>query len=422
MTTSFLPLPPVQVLTTEPRRDSGATLEDVIAAFHRARSEVANLLAHAGLDPTKTRESARELGLNRGLTWRITRMVRESDPTLVASEVPGAASMARFFDACRQRGAPEGAVTTAIAALEGFETAVSECSGDRKTLAMLLANRTHARGASEAEKARRKMFEGGGAVWGVQAQVRFVTVFVYPSPTNPMKLDAGHVTGYVGFRRLSSRPWPMSYEAVFSNTGEARKLNKEPLDPEGFTEGQLQLLKRYCSPSSPEIQIVQSGGFKRFELAAGPVGNEGLTTCVFGTRLREIQDRYSATPAPGSFSVILSTPVERVIFDLFLHRDLNIHTPAHTQLLDRLTYPHSHIESEFDRQSLPITETPALLPPGIHGTLCPHIPWYTNLVEDVTGRIAQPIDNFIGSRFEMTYPPLSTMLRRSFDLMPPPNA
>lgn len=422
MTTSLAPISPVQVLATENRRDTQATLEDVIAAFHRARSEVANLLAHAGLDPNKTRESARELGLNRGLTWRITRMVRESDPTVVASEVPGAASMARFFEACRLRGAPDDAIATAVAALEHFETAVSECSGDRKTLAMLLANHSNARGASEAEKARRKMFEGGGSVWGVQAQIRFVSVFVYPSETDPLKLDAGHVTGYVGFRRLSSRPWPMTYEAVFSNEGEARKINKEPLDPEGFTEGQLQLMKRYCSPASPEIQIVQSGGFKRFELAAGPVGNEGLTTCVFGTRLREIQDRYSAVHAPGSFSVIINTPIERVIFDLFLHRDLQITTPAHTQLIDRLTYLHGHVEAEFERQSLPLTETPMLLPPGLHGTLSAHIPWYSTLVDDVTTRIGHPIDHFIGSRFEMTYPPLSTMIRRSFPLMKPPGA
>jgi len=413
---------PVQILAADHRREPSSSLEDVIAAFHRARSEVANLLSQSGLDATKTRESARELGLNRGLTWRITRMVRESDPTLVASEVPGAASMARFFDACRQRGAPEQSISAAMAALQDFETAVSECSGDRKTLAMLLANRTEARGASEAEKARRKMFEGGGAVWGVQAQVRFVTVFAFPSPDDPTMIDAGHVTGFVGFRRLSSRPWPMTYEAVFSNQGEIRQFVKEPLDPEGFTEGQLQLLKRFCSPRNPEIQIVQSGGFKRFELAAGPVGNEGLTTCVFGTRLRAWQERYSPTGARSGFMVIINTPVERVIFDMFLHRDLNVSSPPMTQLLDRLTYPHGHIESEFDRQSLPLSESPVMLPPGVHGTLCPHIPWYTSLIEDVTQRIGQPIENFVGSRFEMTYPPLSTMLRRSFPLMPPPGA
>ncbi len=418
-----LSIPEVQVRTLEPRIEGRATLADVIAAFHRARSGVATLLAHIGLDPTKTRESARELGLNRGLTWRITRMVRESDPIQIVSEVPGAASMARFFEVCRQRGAPADAIASAIAAIDQFESAVNECSGDRKTLAMLMANHSQTRSATEAEKSRKKMFEGAGGVWGVQAQVRFVTVFVFPCPEDPTLLDVGHVTGFVGFRRLSSRAWPMSYEAVYTPTGEVRGFTKEPLDPEGSSEGQLQLLKRFCSPTSPEIQTVESGGFKRFELAAGPVGNEGLTTCVFGTRLRRFDDRYAMPKSPESgFMVLLNTPVERVMFDVFVHRDLNVFTPPRAHLLDRLTYTHGHIESEFERQTIPIAEVPMMLPGGLAGTLCPYIPWYTNLVEDVTNRLGQPIENFMGSRFEMTYPPLSTMLRRGIPLMPPPSA
>ena len=48
----------------------GGTLESVIAAFHRARAEVAGLFALVGVDPTKTRESARELGINPSTLYR----------------------------------------------------------------------------------------------------------------------------------------------------------------------------------------------------------------------------------------------------------------------------------------------------------------------------------------------------------------
>lgn len=400
------------------RSDRGATLAEVIAAFHIARAEVANLFALAGLDPTKTRESARELGINRGLSWRLTRMVRESDATLVASDVPGAQSMARFFEACRMRGAPQSAIDSATNAMDQFEAAISACSGDRKTLAMLMANRGD-KARAEAEKVRRTLFEGACGVWGVQAQTRFVTVFVFPSPEDPAKLDAGHVTGFVGFRRLSPKAWPLSYEAVHKSTGAVAPFVKEPLDPVGNDEGRLQLMKQFCRPATPDIRVVMGGDYKRFELAAGPVGNEGLTTCVFGTRLRRLYPRYSATPDTAGFLVLMSTPVERVLFDMFIHRDLDVEVPR-AQLLDRLGFPHANDESQFERQSLPIVETPQVLPAGLAGVLHAHIPWYPAMVEDVTTRLGVSIHDFSGSRFEMSYPPISTTLRRYLELKPEP--
>lgn len=400
--------------------DGRATLEQVIEAFHAARAQVAGLFAMAGIDPTKTRDSARELGINRGLTWRLTRMVRESNPAVVASDVPGTQSMARFFEACRQRGAPKEAIESAMRALERFESALAACSGDRKTLAMLMANRAEGGTRTDGEKARRKLFEGACGVWGVQAQTRFVSVFVFPSPDDPTMLDAGHVTGFVGFRRLSSRAAPLSYEAVQRSSGELRRFTKEPLDPVGVGEGQLQLLKSFCQPTTPDIHVVEAGGYKRFDLAPGPLGNEGLTTIVFGTRLRKLYPRYSATSDTSGFMVLLTTPVERVMFDMFVHRDLDWPGAAKTCLLDRLRFPHVYNESEFDYQGLPLAEKPTMLPGGIDGTLCPYIPWYTSLAEDVTRRIGIPIDEFVGSRFEMAYPPIATTLRRWFDLGPPP--
>lgn len=72
---------------------------------------------------------------------------------------------------------------------------------------------------------------------------------------------------------------------------------------------------------------MESGSYKRFELAAGPVGNEGLTTCVLCTHLRLIYSRYSDTPDTAGFMVLLTTPVERVMFDMYVHRLMNIETP-----------------------------------------------------------------------------------------------
>lgn len=398
------------------------SFSSLLAEFQSLRGQIGNLFALAGVDPTKTREPARDLGISRGLAWRLTRIVREADPTSAVTDLPGPASMLKFFEACRARGVPEAAITKASIAFERFESVLTSCTGDRKTLAMMMVNHSPVNAGNDSSRARRQLFEGACGVWGVQAQVRFVSVFIFPSPDDHDMLNAGHVTGFVGFRRLSPKPWPLSYEALHNAAGDAAKLLKTPLDPEGVGEGQLQLLKRFCTPTVPDIRVVESGSYKRFELAAGPVGNEGLTTCVFGTHLRHIYPRYSETPDTAGFMVLLTTPVERVMFDMFVHRSMHIETPPPAQLLDRLAFPHSSPESDFARQSMPIAEAPALLPAGIEGTLAPHIPWYTGLVEDVTERLGVPIAEFVGSRFEMSYPPIATTLSRRFDLLPKPRS
>ena len=419
---SLMPeLPTLAETGTSADQDTISSIEHVLEAYRQLRVAVADLFHAVGTDATRTRETARALGLNRGLAWRLTRVVRSPESPAVISDVPGPQSIASFLKACRKHGAPEASLRAAQDAFAGYESAVDSCSGDRKTLAMLMANHADLGSSNEQERARRKLFEGACGIWGVQAQIRFVTVFVFPSTADADRLDAGHVTGFVGLRRLSARSWPLSYEAVHDKSGEAVKFAKEPLDPDGSSEGELQLIQRFCSPPRPKVVVRQIGAYKRFELASGPVGNEGLTTCVFGSLLKGLYPRYSETPDTAGFMVLLQTPIERVMFDIFVHRDLGVPRPPLAQLLDRLTFPHGNEESDFERQELPIRERPLGLPGGAAGAMCPHIPWYGKLLTFVSERIGRPLESFEGSRFEMTYPPISTTLSRRFDLLPKPD-
>ena len=397
--------------------DSPASLAEVLDAFHAVRTSIADLMEAVGVDPNKTRESARLLGLNRGLAWRLSRVVREGDVPAVVGDVPGKQSIRKFIAACRERGAAEPTLSEAERAIGAFEDAVRDAWGDRKTLSTLMASRAESDPSIEQERSRRKLYEGAFAYWGVQAQVRFVTVFVLPSKEDPTMLDAAHVTGYLGFRRLSERAWPLVYEVVEQSRGETVKFRKSPLDPTGESEAQRQLMKQFCRPSSPDIRVVECGGEKRFELASGPVGNAGLTTCVFGSYLHQISERHPEAPNTCGFMVRLQTPVERLIFDMFVHRDIELAEPPAAQLLDRMTYQHTHIEADFPRQTLPLSERVAPFHAGRHAVTS-HIPWYPRMLDWVSDRIGMGLDAFDGSRFEMMYPPISTTLSRRFPILP----
>lgn len=397
-----------------------ATVEKVLRAFHDLRAAVSALFYSVGVDPTQTRETARLLGLNRGLAWRLSRVVRAADSAEAISDVPGRPSVTKFLSACRQRGASSQSIDVAQSAFEAYESAVGACSGDRKTLGMLMANRGNGTASTEAERARRKLFEGAATLWGGQAHLRFVTVFAFPAPDDADFLDAVHVTGFVGFRRLIPRAWPMYYEAVHTRAGDAVNFSKRPLDPTGSSEGELQLVRQFCDPP-PKIQVSVIGGFRQFELAPGPVGNEGLTTCVFGSYLKHIFPRYPEKPDTAGFMVLLQTPVERLLFDMFVHRDLGVSTPPRTQLLDRLLFPHGYSEDDFPHIELPLTERAGSLPPSYSGAIYPLIPWYGRVLPFMTEHSGRSFDEFEGSRFELAYPPISTTLSRRFDLYPKPN-
>lgn len=379
---------------------------------------LSDLLVASGADPNKTRDSARFLGLNRGLAWRVSRVIRSEDMSAAVSDVPATASMNKFIQACADKGASKEQVQTAKQAIREFESAVRRCTGDRKTLAMLMANRNEGPSAGEVERARRKLFEGACSVWGVQAAVRFVSVFLFPAADDPSMLDVGHTTGYIGFRRLREIPWPLSYETVQDKEGAPRKFIKEPLDPnESDSEGERQLIARFCSPDDLQIDVVEAGAIKRFELAAGPVGNQGRTNCVFGSYLHHLFSRY-ASPADdfATFYVQLETPVERVIFDMFIHEDIRTEDLPDTFLCDRLTHRHIARESDLEFEALPITEQPFALGQGAAGAVTPHIPFYSKLIDFIGERIGHSPEEFRGSRIDMKYPPISTALARRMRL------
>jgi len=402
--------------STLPAAES-ASIRDVMASFQVLRSSVLELFGAMGVDPTKTRELARDLELNRGLAWKLSRVARSIDGKDIAHDVPGKQSMERFITICQQRGVQASLISKAHEATNAFEHSVASCSGGRKTLAMLLANSGDNVASQDRERARRMLFDGACSVWGVQAQTRFVSVFLCPSRTEPGMLDAAHVTGYVGFRQFSSRPWPMSYEAVHDKEGKKLPVQKDPLDPTGYEEGDLQLMREFCEPSDPKIEVRTQGDYKVFNLAAGPVGNRGQTTCVFGSHLRSI---YSQKPndvhESAGFMVLLQTPVERVIFDYFVHDSIKHSGQVVTHLLDRLTYPHDNRVENFDDQSMSIAERGYDLPSGVDGAATVHLPWYPRLMQFVSDQTRYSIEEFHGSRFEMTYPPISTTLSRRINL------
>jgi hypothetical protein len=396
---------------------SGDSIETIRRAVHEARAALAAVLEAASVDATKTRETARQLNVNRGMVWRVSRVVGAQDDVTAATHLPGSVGLERLLEACRLRGVEPEVLGSARAAVRRFHDVVQSHSGDRRTLEILLANAGAQSTSANLENARRAMFDGGCAVWGVRAEVRLRSMFLAPNPADPTLLDQADVAGYGGLRRLRPVPWPMSYKAVYQDDGTSDAPPEEPIDLAGAYDSSLPLLREFCNPSDLSIKAVVTQRATRHELPILAGGGSEATTCVFGTIHKRI---YPARRTPecriGGALVVMDTPVERVMFDTFVHKSLEVAQPPQVILVDRLTRPHGYNDDEILSEALPIDAAIRKLGPGAAGAVTPHLPWYSRMVERVCARMGFKSDEFVAYRMEMVYPPIPTALIARFEL------
>ncbi len=79
--------------------------DHVKTVISRVRSSFAELLASVGADPAHPQEVARQLNLNKNLTWKISRIIRASDPAGAVPHIPGKAGMTILLDSFKKAGA-----------------------------------------------------------------------------------------------------------------------------------------------------------------------------------------------------------------------------------------------------------------------------------------------------------------------------
>lgn len=391
-------------------------IEAVRGAVHGARAALASVLEAAGVDATKTRETARALNLNRGLVWRVSRAVGAEDDVTAAANLPGQVGLDRLLDACRERGVSGEMLETVRVAVRRFHEVASNGFGDRRTLEILLANSGERSTSLDLESARRAMFDGGCAVWGVRAEVRLRNMFLFPSREDPSRLDEAGVAGYVGLRRLRKVPWPVSYQAVYTDSGDADAPTLDLIDEGGTANSSLPLLREFCSPADLSVNLARTSRGVRHELPPTADFGADPVTCVFGAIYRRLYTARSTESCRVAGSlVVMDTPVERVMVDCFVHRSLELAPPS-VALVDRLTRPHGFNADELAQESLPFEVQPRRLGPGSAASVTPQLPWYPRLVDRVCARIGHTADEFVAYRVEMVYPPIPTALIVQFSL------
>jgi len=380
------------------------------AALARIRSALADLLHSVDASPLRPQEVARKFNLNKNLTWRISKVIREPDPAAAAPHIPGKAGLAIFLDSLKKAGAPAAAILEVNQAINEFDRMREIHAGDRETLEAMLGHLANGAEAQQQIEAQRKLsFRGNSAIWGVQARVQICTNFIAPS-ADPDFADLAWLSGLVDLRRLRrDTTWAIASTRKVDDRGQALPVGQlESIDERFRGDATAPLMGEFCSDPLPEIRLeVGADGLMRYLLVGGPLGNTAAQTCIVGICGRRFLARHQVPgDTIGEHIARLYTPVECLIHDLYVHRELSYALHPEVFLYSQLPINPVYPMGGRETAQLPLLERIQSLGHAPPTPLTPELPQYPSLVRRVFERMGWNARDFHGFRLTLRYPPI----------------
>jgi hypothetical protein len=378
------------------------TLQDI-------RLGLIEALDAAGVDPSRPREAARQLGLDKSLAWRVSKIVSQPDVFQVVGNMPHRAGMSILCKAFEQAGITPAKVQRLNDAQAAFDALVSHHAGDRATFELVVRG-LEGLGASgpSLEQDRKLAFRGNSALWSAQARVQLSAAFMAPNADDPSMVDMVHIFGLVDLRRFRTDVrWTLSRCRIFDDA--ARNLRVplgEALDP-GSADREFALIREFSSETIPELIVEKLGHELQCSLPEGQLGRTGELTALFGQIHRSIGSRHATETDQYSQMITKTlTPAEHLHFDMLVHEDLPWAMHPRPAVYGNLDGREFHMGCGRRGFPLPFAESVVELGRGLAGTATPLMPWYRSMLEWAFERAGLDPSEFRGFRFEMAYPPV----------------
>lgn len=386
-------------------REVARTLQDAFA----------EVLRSVGADPSTPQSIVKEVGLNKNLAWKISRIIQAEDAATALDLVPGNSGVRIFMRAATKAHADRDAVARAEEAITAYENLIRTHTGDRATLEMMGSELDEARRQQRDEQHRKLLFQGASYVWGAQARVIVKMGAAIPGD-KPGLMDFATVSGFIDFRRL--RPdvmWTMAKRDSSNDDGSEMPQSRwVPLDQSKPSDAPP-LFKDFCSQPIPELRRIETTREIRYVLPEGEIGNTGALTCLIGMVQKDLPMYRTAENAYGTHAARCEVPAELMNIDMFFHESLPFtHNPEITLHSNVGEYAYSK-----DGQQLPFNERVKDLGVSAVPPASPEIPRYRQLMETFFSMIGYPLGEFRGYRVKIAYPAYPTALVMGYPLLEP---
>ena len=290
------------------REAIAGSIDGIRAAYLAACSTI-------GLTALRPQEVSRRLGLNKNLTWKMSKVVSADDALEAAAVMPGSEGLEIVVRGFMTAGLHDGAVDALRGAFGAFESTVIRLCGSRAELAAMLDG---IRLESNLESSRRAAFKALAGVFGVRARLRF-SLYAIGRCDADRRADIALIAGVAGLQRLR----PIGPLPVFTSSASSGALAAPFTPPHGDEAAPDFLLREFSRFPSATFQSETRPTGTRVEILDGPLGRIGESDLFFGNLMRGLY-AYDGTPEDRMTELLtrVHLPSERCVAVTCVHRDV----------------------------------------------------------------------------------------------------
>ncbi len=354
---------------------------------------------------------ATALGQTVATMSRLMKATRHSDPLAVALHIPGPDPLRRLLAAAREKGAARAAVAHALAAVEDFEALIQRAGGDRSTLNTILTTWVPASRREFVLRRRQAIFKNLSELKGVATAVELDAKILHPSEDGA-HMDIAVIHGAFGVERI--RPdVPVKFETLrlLRNPKERRATNLAG-DPVADDLDCVRLDQFCNAPPAPLVGKV-IGDRVQYTLAGDSFGIGASFDLVLAElNLAEIPlGTESGQERTVFFFNVIDHPIRKLVFDLFVHRDLFPGREPELTVHDTSSSgPVRPEDPERDIDRMELIERVELLGAGTAGVRLVEIPHYVRLLEHAYATLGWDPADFRGFRVQVDFPLVSSQV------------
>ncbi len=356
---------------------------------------------------------SRALDVDRATCQRIVGVaVRPQVGPEALAQLPGVQGLRQFLAAVAERSASHNAeqLAAANAAVDRFDQLLDRFGGSQRRLRARLGLDPSARGGpakpilggADDIAAREALFRAAAAVTGRWSELTIETRLVRPLPENPGLTEGVRIRGLIGHSaRADAVPLEMGESAPLRTDGSGPAFETLQAQPaSGSTPRSL--LPAFCTEPLPRV-VSRSSGDRVFHMI-DTSGTAASPADIVMAHRSSKPDRHPATlrPAVGEMLLLINFPARRMLFDIFVHRDIARRCIPSAEVHLFRSDAHGPAIGWTTR----FAGSPRLevLGSGLSRTAAPSYARYTELLGGVYDQLGWDAGDFVGYRCEATFP------------------
>jgi len=369
------------------------------------------------VDETGPVALARRLGLDKVLTSRVLRALRNKDAMAVINLSPGPEPLRRLLRAAARAGVGAELIGEAERAVEAFDVLIRCDVGGRSALDSIISAWLPEARADFELRRKKAAFKAMSELKGVMARAHILTFMLAPSEDG-RSIDYVWLFGLTGLQRL--RPGAAVH---FASTRvskqhvpprEALSLDGHPLDR--VDQG---LLESFCSAPTPQLDVSSIGDTVHYALPDHGFGPESAIDIVCANLNRKARKRYNRAGhgRRTSYYAQIRTPVQTLHFDVLVHQDVYAGSDPALTIYDTSVDGTADVNDparDVDRYDL--LESVQHLGVGITKFRNTDVPMYARLIRHVCSKTGWDGGRFRGYRCRVECPVYGSQVVLAFEV------